>query len=373
MHTRKIEARLIAQNADTYIGIIGELFYDPNDTMLRIGDGITPGGIPITSGELVNQFFSGGISGGGGGSTGSTGPAGSTGPTGPAGSRGSTGPAGATGLGATGPTGATPNSLPVSGSAYQATGSIAVSSATPVTVVTFTLPSAGNWDVSYWMRAQNIGALFAGEFALYDPTGTLVPNSQILSYYNTTVASQAGTGNGRIILTTSGRATYTVRAYASTGAYNSFNDANGTTGVTWVQITGGYIGATGPTGSAGTTGTTGTWSVTTGSNNYSFTVPVNGTYMMWVRGNIPNGIITWNATATVTNTNVPVLGQQFAWNYTGGGTLLEITSIPSQFIGTSGVIVSNNPSVGTTSNEFSFTIYNRSGSTQTVYWGYVTQ
>ena len=118
---------------------------------------------------------------------------------------------------------------------------------------------------------------------------------------------------------------------------------------------------------------TGSWTVATGSDSYSFTVPENGTYVMWVRGNIPNGIITWNATATVTNTNVPVLGQQFAWNYTGGGTPLEITAIPDQFVGTPGVIVSSNPSVDTTANQFSFTINNTSGIAQTVYWGYVTQ
>jgi len=119
--------------------------------------------------------------------------------------------------------------------------------------------------------------------------------------------------------------------------------------------------------------TTGNWNVAVGSNTYSFTVPVDGTYAMWVRGNIPNGIIAWNATATVTNTNVPVIGQQFAWNYTGGGTPLEFTSIPAQFVGTAGVIVSSNPSVGTTTNTFSFTINNTSGSAQTVYWGYVAQ
>jgi len=119
--------------------------------------------------------------------------------------------------------------------------------------------------------------------------------------------------------------------------------------------------------------TTGTWNVTVGSNTYSFTVPGNDTYSMWVRGQVTNGIIVWNATATVTNTNVPVIGQQFAWNYTGGGTPLEITAIPTQFIGTAGVIVSSNPSVGTTSNVFDFVIYNNSGSPQTVYWGYVIQ
>jgi hypothetical protein len=121
------------------------------------------------------------------------------------------------------------------------------------------------------------------------------------------------------------------------------------------------------------TRTTGSWTVATGSATYSFTVPSNGTYSMWVKGNIPSGIIVWNATATVTNSNVPVIGQQFAWNYTGGGTPIEITAIPTQFVGTANTIVSSNPSVGTTSNKFDFVINNTSGSAKTVYWGYVTQ
>jgi collagen type VII alpha len=151
--------------------------------------------------------------------------------------------------------------------------------------------------------------------------------------------------------------------------------STGPTGPTGPSGSLGPTGATGigPTGPTGPASTTGSWTVATGSNTYSFTVPADGTYAMWVRGNIPNGIIAWNATATVTNNNVPVLGQQFAWNYTGGGTPLEFTSIPAQFVGTPGVIVSSNPSVGSTTNTFSFTINNTSGSAQTVYWGYVTQ
>jgi hypothetical protein len=119
--------------------------------------------------------------------------------------------------------------------------------------------------------------------------------------------------------------------------------------------------------------TTGSWTVAEGSDTYSFTVPTNGTYTMWVKGSIDNGIIVWNATASVSNTNVPVIGQQFAWNYTGGGTPIEFTAIPTQFIGTANMIVSSNPSVGTTSNKFDFVIDNTSGSAQTVYWGYVAQ
>jgi hypothetical protein len=119
--------------------------------------------------------------------------------------------------------------------------------------------------------------------------------------------------------------------------------------------------------------TTSSWNVAVGSATYNFTVPLNGTYSMWVKGNIPDGIIVWNATATVTNNNVPVVGQQYAWNYTGGGTPIEITAMPTQFVGTGNTIVSSNPSVGSNANVFNFTINNTSGAAKTVYWGYVAQ
>jgi hypothetical protein len=115
---------------------------------------------------------------------------------------------------------------------------------------------------------------------------------------------------------------------------------------------------------------TGSWTLSTGSNIVSFTVPQNGTYSMWVRGNIPNGIIVWNANATVTNSNVPAVGQQFAWNYTGGGSPLLITSIPDQIVGTAGTISTDSSYAGTTSNVFAFGITNNSTSTQIVEWGY---
>lgn len=114
----------------------------------------------------------------------------------------------------------------------------------------------------------------------------------------------------------------------------------------------------------------GTWTVTAGTNTYSFEVPQNGTYSMWVRGNIPNGIIVWNATVTVTNSNVPVVGTQYAWNYTGAGSPILLTAIPDQITGTAGTISTDNSYAGTTSNVFAFSIANTSGSDQTVYWGY---
>jgi len=106
------------------------------------------------------------------------------------------------------------------------------------------------------------------------------------------------------------------------------------------------------------------------TDTYSFTLPSDGTYIMWVKGNIPNGIITWNATASVTNTNVPAIGSQYAWNYTGGGSPILLTALPDQIRGVAGTISTDATYAGTTSNRFDFEISNTSGSNQTVYWGY---
>jgi hypothetical protein len=111
--------------------------------------------------------------------------------------------------------------------------------------------------------------------------------------------------------------------------------------------------------------------VTPGTNNYSFTVDINNTYNLWVLGNIPNGIIVYNATVSVSNTNVPVIGVQYAWNYTGGSSPILFTSIPVQIIGTAGAISTASPSVGTSTNTFVFGIQNNTVSGLTVNYGYV--
>jgi len=112
----------------------------------------------------------------------------------------------------------------------------------------------------------------------------------------------------------------------------------------------------------------GSWTVTAGSGTYSFTVSTNANYVMWVRGNIPNGICIWNATVSISNSNVPVIGNQYGGYYTDGNQLV-LTSIPSQIIGTSGSISTFSLAV-TNTNTFSFGITNNSGLNQTVYYGY---
>jgi hypothetical protein len=117
--------------------------------------------------------------------------------------------------------------------------------------------------------------------------------------------------------------------------------------------------------------TSGSWTLATGSNTVSITVPLNGNYQMWVNGNIPNGIVEWNATVNVSNPNVPAIGSQYAWYYVAGNALV-LTSIPDQIIGTVGVISTSSSYVGNTAHVFTFGITNNSTSTQVINWGYTT-
>ena len=116
---------------------------------------------------------------------------------------------------------------------------------------------------------------------------------------------------------------------------------------------------------------TGSWTVVPGDNNYSLTLEINSTYNLWVLGNIPNGIIVYNATISISNSNVPVIGVQYAWNYTGAGNPILLTSIPAQIIGTAGAISTASPAVGTTTNTFVFGIQNNTAGNVTVNYGYL--
>ena len=118
--------------------------------------------------------------------------------------------------------------------------------------------------------------------------------------------------------------------------------------------------------------TTGSWTVANGINTYSFTVPASNTYQLWVDCNIPNGILAWSATAVITNTNVPVVGAQYAWVYNGGGSPVDFTSIPNQFVGTSNTVIRSSVAPSATTNRFDFGINNSSGGDITVRYGWIT-
>lgn len=45
--------------AEDYIGVLGDCFYDPYSTLLRVSDGMTPGGIPY-QGQANVVVLSGG-------------------------------------------------------------------------------------------------------------------------------------------------------------------------------------------------------------------------------------------------------------------------------------------------------------------------
>lgn len=308
---------------------------------------------------------------------GATGATGIEGPTGATGITGATGLTGATGIGSTGATGVPgiveSNTAPVDTSILwlntNTPGTLGVG-ATGATGVAGTIGVDGSTGAT---GASGPGFVWQGAWQPI-PT-TYIGGQDVVSYAG---GSYIKIGNGN-----SGSAPpfdpvrWAVMADpGSTGATGPVGatGANGTIGVD------GSTGATGETGPAGATGltgatgsnnlTAGSWTVPAGSSTQSFTVSPNASYIMWVRGNIPNGIIVWNARVTITNSNVPVIGDQYAWYYLTGNALV-LTSIPNHIVGTNGSIITTSPATSTAST-FSFGITNNSGSSCTIEYGYIS-
>jgi hypothetical protein len=173
-----------------------------------------------------------------------------------------------------------------------------------------------------------------------------------------------GSSNNTFSIMGGGTSKVVIQQIANTFALNAID----TMSVTGNVSANNFVG-NGNTLSNVATKTSGSWTLASGVNTVSINVPVNGTYSIWVNGNIPNGIITYTATAVVTNTNVPVLGEQYGWYYAVGNALV-LTSIPNQFTGTVGSISTVNTYAGNTANVFTFGITNNSGSTAVVNYGY---
>lgn len=310
------------------------------------------------------------------GNTGLMGPVGAQGSRGITGSQGATGytghggPTGATGaIGATGYTGAT-GATGAPGDKYNTT---TTTGFTPLPIIGGTTSCFVNTQLAYITGNSVV--------VVGPPYDLSLIFEAIVSNYNPI----SGVINLTNIVNLQGNWTGVTNANINLDGVNGLTGATGPTGSTGVTGPIGSTGATGPTGSTGATGPTGStgatgppgppgsitnsWNVTSGTNSYSFDVSLNETYVMWVRGNIPNGIIIWNATVSISNDNVPVIGNQYGWYYTAGNQLI-LNSIPNQIIGTSGSIITTDPNP-TNSNTFTFSITNNSGSDQTIFYGYL--
>jgi hypothetical protein len=260
-----------------------------------------------------------------------------------------------------------------------------------LTILTVAIPTAGTWRLDAELRVSVPGTGYMSA-AFYD-NGTLIPGSEyfVAAGGVTQTGAAAGQYGGFMSynLTTTGARTVTVGIWTTTSGQTVDSgdgrcwlratqidsifalNALGTMTTTGNVSVGGNLSVTGNiTGNVANvaTQTTGSWTLATGTNTVSLTVPINGTYSIWVNGNIPNGIVTYTATAVVTNNNVPVLGSSYGWYYAAGNALV-LTAIPTQIVGTVNTI-SNAVVSTTTANVFTFGITNNSGANAVVNWGY---
>jgi hypothetical protein len=255
--------------------------------------------------------------------------------------------------------------------------------------LTTNVVTSANVQASYFIGNGAALNLVAGSYSyVFDNTGnlTMPTNGDVIMPGTNSILSVRGTTLlGGYTQVTGYYSTLGVN-YPGAGTQHGMTlqpAADNTTAINFLNAAGNKIGSITQTSSTVNfigdgsglsnvaTKTTGSWTVATGTGTYSITVPINGNYQLWVRCNIPNGIIAYQATVAVTNTNVPVLGTQRAWNYTGGGSPILLTTMPTQIVGTDGAISTAVVST-TTANRFDFVIQNTSGSNQTVYWGYIT-
>jgi hypothetical protein len=215
-----------------------------------------------------------------------------------------------------------------------------------------------------------LGSLFVGNLANTTATKLRMVNTGASSYIQTGNGTANSTGN--IIFSPFLDTTQRVAINTATGNLTAGN-----------LLTSGIIAATGNIATSGrfigngsgltgvTAIVTGSWNVFVGNSIQSFTLEPSNTYFIWVDCNIPNGILAYHASVTISNTNVPVVGAQYAWVYNGGGTPIDFNSIPNQFVGTSNTIVRSSVSPSTTTNKFEFGFRNTSGNFVTVRYGYI--
>lgn len=110
--------------------------------------------------------------------------------------------------------------------------------ATAVDVASITLPSAGKWQIQWTVRGNNNGV--ANVFVstvLTDSANSVLPNSEVLATFLSSGSVQ-GSGSGAYFVTTTGPATYKVRAYSASGSGYVYSDINGRSFVLATKVSG---------------------------------------------------------------------------------------------------------------------------------------
>lgn len=209
-----------------------------------------------------------------------------------------------------------------------------------------------------WFQFSSNGAFL--DYTWVDATSNAPLNASVVGVATpqTYTSAEANQLSATVIYTPTTNQTVKPRV-TSAGAGSTANMRMTFSSITVEQIGCGYL----------TPNNTGSWTIAPGANTVSLSLPTNGTFTVWVLGNIPNGIVTYNATLSVTNTNVPLIGNQYGWYYVTGNQLV-LTSIPNQVVGTAGGISTSVGPGGVTTNVLQFGITNNSASNQTIYWGY---
>jgi hypothetical protein len=115
--------------------------------------------------------------------------------------------------------------------------------ATSQSLMTFTLPSAGVYEVQTSIRGfTNSIANNAVNVAIADPSANLVTNSEMLAAFSNTTTGFSSNAEGTVRITATSAGTYTVKVWNTnnTNSAQIYSDGNGRSAVNWKKISG-YI------------------------------------------------------------------------------------------------------------------------------------
>lgn len=118
--------------------------------------------------------------------------------------------------------------------------SLSSNSSSPTTLMTFSIPSAGTWELTATVTLTSSSG--TANWAYYDSTGTIVPNSVLRGSYEISAGLNRPTTDS-ILVTTTGATTYTVRGWTSNTASFTNNSTGGHSTGIYKKISG-FVGLT---------------------------------------------------------------------------------------------------------------------------------